>query len=70
MTFTSQAAKRETSTTQSKQHQALTAEGYSILPGLGYDEVLHHLPLERQLLHNKRETGIHVVKYSITKEDQ
>jgi len=21
-------------------------KGYSILPGFGYDEVLHHLPLE------------------------
>lgn len=31
----------------------LTMEGYSILSGFGYNEVLHHLPLERERLHWK-----------------
>lgn len=30
-------------------------KGYSILSGLGYDEVLHHLPLERQGLCGRKQ---------------
>lgn len=29
-----------------KQNNVFTKQGYSILSGFGYDEVLHHLPLQ------------------------